>query len=127
MKPFAATLLAASLLLVSKPAVAAEVTGTYQVRGWNPGVAVGAAPSYGGSLAVKRQAEGYVVQWTVGKSVTKGVGFVKAIGGKSWLAACYANNGEAASVLYEIAPDGKSLKGEWVGDGCRIGNEVATR
>lgn len=125
MKTIATTLLA--VLLAAHPAYAADVAGTYKVKGWNPGAGANAAPGYGGTLAVTRQAEGYIFVWTVGKSVTKGVGFMKQIGGKSWLAACYANNGQAASVLYEVAADGKALKGEWVGDGCRIGREEATR
>ncbi len=113
--------LSLSLPLVARAQVMDDLTGTYVVRGTNPGD----GGSYGGTITVKLVGEVYQIQWTGSGQNAVGTGL--RLG--DTLAVTWQDpaNKDTAVAVYIVMPDG-GLKGRWAPlGGAKAGSEDWTR
>jgi hypothetical protein len=120
-------LAALAVLALPAPAFAASgLAGSYKVEGWNPGTATSQKPDYTGTLLLTDVGEGVTASWTVGNgSPTHGLGILTSVGGKRLLSIGYNDGDTGGIAVYEVSPDGKTLKGTWGAGGT--GHEVNRR
>ncbi len=89
-----------------------KITGTWTIKGWNPGADTAGAHHYAGTVDVEQKgANGcYALTWKIGKAVQAGIGVYDPKTGL--LGAAYVmSNGKPGVVLYR--PDGEKLDGLW--------------
>jgi hypothetical protein len=116
-----------TLLLSASPAFAADLAGTYDLKGWNPGAATTDKPSYLGTLTLVDNGHGFDAAWVVGanKAVTHGTALAKQVGDRWALAIAFLDGPKPQVALYSVSEDGKTLEGDWTAGA--IGHERAVR
>lgn len=113
------------MLVTSASAETNCLSGTYSVKGWQPGVAQTESPTYTGTATIASMGEVCTIAWVIGKEAYSGVGFYDA--DTKLFSAGYADTSRRwfGSILYR--KDGKKLSGRWSVQGDpRVGHEQLT-
>lgn len=109
---------AATAVLLSTAAYAADPVGRYSVEGTNPG----GGGTYSGTVSVEKTGETYRVVWVVGGTRYIGTG----IGDKDFIAVSYKSGNDTGLALY--GSDGGNWTGVWTYAGGRqMGAEIWKR
>lgn len=104
-----------------------DVTGTYSVRGYNPGVPTSGTPNYTGTLTVEQSKGAYLLTWKINSTgkekVYKGVGIYS----DGIFSTGYEGGKETGGVVsYKV--EGNTMKGVWAPiTGGQFGFEIAER
>lgn len=91
-----------------QPPESPDLSGTWQLAGWNMGQDPTGEPSYRGTVSVERHdRDTYVVTWNVGGRTNRGVGLYDAR--TNVFAAGYAINQQAGVAVWKPSEDGKAM------------------
>lgn len=117
------------ILVMAAPAAADQLTGLWQVRGWEPGHQTTAEPDYVGQTRLTKLGAGYYLEGQLDGENEKGVGlFDPASGALSLM--FEADGGKAKGIaVFKLQPDG-AMRGQWLylqDQQGKLGVEIWTR
>ncbi len=91
-----------------QPPASPDLSGTWQLVGWNMGEDPTGEPSYRGTVALEaRGKDTYVVTWSVGGRTNRGVGLYD--GRTRAFAAGYAISQQPGVAIWTVSEDGKAM------------------
>ncbi len=108
-----------ALALTAAPAWAADIEGTYDCAGTNPG-----GGAYTGTVSIIKNGDNYTVTWHIGAQTYLGVGLLQG----DTFSVGYADTGKAwfGVVVYRVKD--RTLSGDWAMQGNgKNGTETLTR
>jgi len=97
------------LFLMAVPALTfACQEGTFNVKGWNPGVNPASKPTYNGTVKIKKSGESYMLNWKIANDEFAGIGVCDAVSKTLHVSYAHLEAGWFGVVSYD-----KNLNGKW--------------